>query len=194
MTLGEVVAQLIGWLGEFIEFLLSFVPRFTFVQWNERGVRYVSGRKPTEVQPGLRWYWPVCTKIETHHVCRHVLQVASMSLETSDSIPVQVGMVLTYHITDVVAYEVENFDADDSMAELAQAGLRNIVMEMSWEKLTKRAPEDSLLEGMLTRRMQQTLGKFGVEVESARPTDQIKLGLALRTFGGGSYIVLPQEG
>lgn len=183
MTVGEVFAQLVGWLGQFIEFLLSFVPRMVIVQWNERGVRYVRGREPTELLPGVRWYWPWCTEIAKHHVNRCVLQVASLSLETADGIPVQVGMVVTYHITDVLLFEVQNFNADESLAEVAQGGLRDIVMEMEWSKLTSRAPKDSRFEGMLARRMQDTLARFGVEVESARPTDQIKLGLAVRGFG-----------
>ena len=193
MTFGELIAQMIGWLGDFIEWVISWVPKYDIVQWNERGVRYVRGKLPTEVKPGVCWFWPWCTNIETHHVNRCVLQVASTSLETSDGKAVQVGMVVTYHIVDVCKYEVENFEAEEAMAEVAQAGLRNIVMELPWEKLTACAPEDSRLEKMLTSRMQSTLGRFGVEVESARPTDQVRLNLALRSFGGAPVIVVPSS-
>lgn len=183
MTFGELLGAILGWLGELIEFIISFVPRITIVQWNERGVRYVRGLEPTEIEPGVWWYWPWCTEIEKHHVNRRVLDVEDLSLETGDGKPVQVGMVLTYHITDVLRYEVENFEPDENMAVAAQGALRDVVLEFTWEELTRSTEEGKRLAGQLKSRMGRSLEKFGVAIETCRPNDQIKLRLAARLFG-----------
>lgn len=185
MTFGELVAALMGWLGEFVQFVASFVPRVKIVRANERGVRYRMGDGPTEVTPGLTWYWPWQTSIVVHHVARCVLELRSVSLETSDGVKVQVGMVVTYHITDVVKYEVDNFDTESSMAEQGIAALRQAIMKSRWDEIREEAHAAELL-----RHTQEALEKFGVEVESARATDLVRLGDAVRLFGVDPKIVV----
>jgi regulator of protease activity HflC (stomatin/prohibitin superfamily) len=183
VTLGELFGQLFGWLGHFVEWICGWCPVYIIVQWNERGVKYPRGKKPLELKAGVHWYIPNLSEVVRHHVSRCVLDVADLSLETADGVPVQVGMVLTYHITDVLKYEVENFEPDENMAEVAAAGLRNIVMEHTWPELTQAADAGSRLESKLARRMDKALERFGVEVETCRPTDQVRLRCALRLFG-----------
>ncbi len=185
MSLSELLGGMLGWLAEFIEFVVSFVPHIEIIQFNERGVRYVRGKRPTEVKPGVWWYWPWCTQIEKHNISRDVLVVESLPLETND-IParrVEVGMVLTYHIVDVVQYEAENIDADESMAEAAEGAMQDIITTCLWEDLNGDTSEGTRLGGKLARRMGKALEKFGVEVESCRPTEQITLDSVSRHFG-----------
>ena len=185
MTFGELLGAILGWLGELIEFIISFVPRIVIVQFNERGVRYIRGKEPTEIKPGIHWYWPWCTEVEVHHVCRMVIPVESLPLETADDPPrrVEVGMILTCHIVDVLKFEVENVDADESMAEAAQGALQDIVTSSTWVDLHGETAEGTRLGGKLARRMGKTLERFGVEVETCRPTAQISLDNATRHFG-----------
>ena len=157
-----------------------YAPRWTITpRWFRRLVRKACSTR------GMHWYVPNTTEINTHHINRCVLRIESMSLETADDPPqqIQIGMVLTYHIVDVLKYEVENYDADESMSDVAEAGLRNIVTEMTVSQLRQVARESGRFEKMLAKRMQETLGKFGVEVETARPSDQVKLRQAMRLFG-----------
>lgn len=183
MTFGELIGALFGWLGGFVEWVFDWIPRYYIVQWNERGVKYHRGKNPKQLKNGLHWYIPNLDDMEKHHVSRCVLPIEPLSLETSDGIQVQVGMVLTYHIVDVLKYEVENYDADDSMSEVAQGELQDIVTSSAWDELKGSTGEGTRLGGKLTRRMGKALEKFGVEVESCRPTDQIRLSRALRFFG-----------
>jgi len=183
VTFGELIGALFGWLGGFVEWLFDWVPRYVIVQVNERGVKYPRGQEAVELEPGIHWYIPNLTRTTKHHVSRCVLQVEPLSLETADGIQVQVGMVLTYHVVDVLKYEVENYDADDSMAEVAQGELQDIVTSSNWDELRGSTGEGTRLGGKLTRRMGRALERFGVEVESCRPTDQIRLSRAIRIFG-----------
>lgn len=183
MTFGELLGSLLGWLGVFVEWVFDWVPRYEIVQYNERGVKYPRGKKPYELLPGVHWYVPNLDEIETHHISRMVLNVASLPLETDDDRRVEVGLVLTYHIVDVLRFEVENFQADDNIAEAAQGALRDIVTSHTWAALEADTEEGTRLGGKLTRRMGKALEKFGVEVESCRPTEQITLDGAIRHFG-----------
>lgn len=188
MTFGELLAQMLGWLGEFIQWILEWIPRYEIIRFNERGVKYTSGRKPKQLNPGIRWYWPLVSEIVLHEVARMVVNVTPLTLETKDGKPATVGMVVTGHIVDIVRYEVENADADESMAEVARAGLREIVTGHTWEELCSPAAEGSRLESKLANRMNKALARFGFEVESCRPTDQVRVGTVARLFGVNQHI------
>lgn len=188
MTFGELVGAIFGWLGNFVEWIFDWVPVYEIVQFNERGVKYHRGQKPRELKPGVHWYVPNLDDIEKHHMSRMVLTIESLPLETfgteeEPSRRVEVGMVLTYHIVDVYRFEVENYEADDSIAEAAQGALQDIVTKHTWSALDGDTDEGTRLGGKLARRMGKALDKFGIEVESCRPTEQITLDNVTRHFG-----------
>lgn len=185
MSFGELLSALLGWLGQFVEFVFSFVPRLRVIPWNERGVRYVMGQGPTSVGPGLTWYWPWCTTIRQHHVSRCVLQVPPVSLETEDGIAVALGAVLVYRISDVVAYDADNFNTEENLAEASTGILRDAACALPWARLRGEAAEGTRLAATLGRRMGKALERYGVEVESCRPNDLVRLAQAVRVFGVG---------
>jgi regulator of protease activity HflC (stomatin/prohibitin superfamily) len=184
MAFGEVLSALLGWLGDFVQWVFNWVPRYVLVYYNERAVKYVRGKDPVVLEPGIRWYVAATTLVVKHTTQRCTLQVATTSLETKDGQAVQIGLVLTYHIKDVYVFEVENDDPEENMAVVAEGSLRDIVLEHSWEDLAQRADEGSRFEGKLKNRLEKALQKFGVEVETARPTDQIRLDRSFRLFNG----------
>lgn len=192
MTLGELLGALLGWLGDFVQWLFNWVPRYIIVQVNERGVKYPRGQEAVELEPGIHWFIPNLTQMVKHHVSRCVLYIDPLSLETDDEPPrrVQVGAVLTYHITDILTYEVENYDAAESMHEVAQGALQDIITGSKWEDLRGQTGEGTRLGNKLAGRMGKTLEKFGVEVESCRPTDMVSLDRAFRLFGAEHHINL----
>lgn len=185
MTLGELLGALLGWLGNFVEWLFRWIPIYVIVQVNERGVKYPRGQDAIELDPGIHWYIPNLTEVVKHHVSRCVLYIEPLSLETGDepSKRVQVGAVLTYHVTDVLTYEVENYDADESMHEVAQGALQDIITNAKWTELQGQTGEGTRLGNKLAGRMGKALEKFGVAVESCRPTDMVTLDTTQRVFG-----------
>lgn len=190
MTFSELIGALFGWLGGFVEWIFKWVPVYAIVRVNELGVKYPRGLDAVELKPGMHWYVPNLTSIVKHHAAHQVLRVAPLSLETSDGVPVQVGMVLTYRIVDVLKFEVENWDADDSLDEVAQGELQEIVTSSPWDDLKGATSEGTRLGGKLARRMSKALGRFGIEVDSCRPMDQIRLARAMRLFGFPEHISL----
>jgi regulator of protease activity HflC (stomatin/prohibitin superfamily) len=183
VTLGELLAQLIGWLGDFVQFLIGFVPHLIIVRVNERGVLYPGGGDARELLPGLHWYFPWRSKVVTHEVTRFTLPIDPIPLETEDGIMVEVGLVVTYRVSDIVMYEVDNFIADDNIRETAEGELCSIVKTNKWSDLCAPSDEGSRLEKKLRGRMAKALEKFGVDVEGCRPNAQVRLSAATHMFG-----------
>lgn len=182
MTFGDLVAALLGWLGEFVTWALSFVPRYRIIRCDQLGVRKVAGKMATAVVPGVHWYWPWCTEIEALWVQRQSILVPPVPAETCDRIPMEVGCAVVYRIVDPVQYRVENFDADENIGEVARAGLKEIVNEHTFDQLQSPAQEGSRFGDKLARRMGASLKVFGVDVIECRPTHQVRLNRTFRIF------------
>lgn len=185
MTFAEVIAQLLGWLGEFVGWLFDWVPRYVVIDFNEAGVKYPRGKQPIKLDPGVHWYCKNLSRVVQHYTCRFVNNIKPVCVETKDEVPVMVGMVITAHVVDVLKLEVENVNADNNMDEVAQGALRDVIMEHTWAELCKAANDGSRFGNVLAARVGKSMQRFGVEVESARPNDQVRLDLrrgAIRIF------------
>lgn len=193
MTFGELLAQLLGWLGDFIQFIISWFPRIVIVRYNEMAVAYRGGDEPVALRRGIHWYWPWRTKVVSHEVTRFALSIEPIPLETADGVAVEIGMVVVYRIADILAYEVDNFHPDDNIKHTAQGELCTIVKGHKWEDLAEPTEEGSRLEGKLSRRMQKALDKFGVRVESCRPNGQIRLSRGASHLFGMTVSVVDQH-
>ena len=129
--------ELLASFNQFIQLLVSFIPRFTVVRKTDRGVKFVRGKKVKVLEPGLRWYWPLVTEIEVVNVQRQVLKLPVQTLYTSDEKTVIAGGVVVYSIEDIYKYLVENYDAEDSIAEVAAACLRDIVISKTVKEIQR---------------------------------------------------------
>ncbi len=187
MTLGDLIAALLGWLGDFIQFVFSFVPRIKIVRCNQLGVRLVRGEAASKVEPGVWWYWPWCTEIVELCVARQSFLVPPIAVESADGEKLSIACAVVYQIVDPIRYWVENFDADSNMAEVAMAGLREIAQAHKSPELSGGTQEDTRLGAKLARRMGKDLEPFGVEVIACRPTDQVRLDAAVRLFGTNQH-------
>lgn len=179
----ELLGMIFGPVGQFVDWSASWIPRYVLVRYNQRAVRYVGGRRPRELRPGWHWHVPSLSRVVVYWTAVDSLEVESRSLETADGVAIQLGCVVVYRIADVLKYEVDNVNAVDNMAEAIQGAMRDIALELTWERLARPAEPGSRLEAMLTRRMGAALERFGIEVISCRPTDQVRLTGAHRLFG-----------
>lgn len=183
MSFGELVSALLGWLGDFVRWLCSFVPRYRIVRIDQLGVRYVRGRPAERVEPGVWWYWPWCTEIDEVYSARQSFLVPPITVEASDGVRIAIGCAVVYRIVDPIKYRVENFDADTNMGEVAMAGLREIATSHASKDLSACTQEGTRLGDKLARRMGKDLEPFGVEVLACRPTEQVRLDQVVRVFG-----------
>jgi len=181
MTFGEVLAQLIGWLGNLVDWVLSWFPRMIVLPSDEVAVKQVAGREPVRLDPGIHWIIPAITDVTGVHTSTCVMGIRSLALETQDGVAVQVGGVLVYRVTDPVAYIAKNYNAEDSLHEVAMAGFREAVQCSTWEELTDE--NETTFDQVLPARVSDGVARFGVEVLNVAPTDLVRLDTVNRHFG-----------
>lgn len=181
MTFGEVLAQLFGWVGNLVDWTLSWFPRMIVLPSDEVAVKQVAGNAPVRLDPGIHWIIPAITDVTGVHTSTCVMGIRSLALETQDGIALQVGGVLVYRVIDPVAYITKNYEAEDSLHEVAMAGFREAVQCSTWEELTDE--NETTFDQILPARVSDAVSRFGIEVLSVQPTDLVRLDTVNRHFG-----------
>lgn len=155
-----------GWIADLFETAKSFCPHLIIVKRTEGGVKFVHGHKVKVLKPGLRWYWPLVTDYEIVPVVRQVLNLLPQTLLTDDGKTVIASTVIIYRVADVEAFLVENHDADEAIAEVAVAALRDAIVEETLDGLQKNNRKK--IDNRLTKQAETMLSLFGVEVEAVK--------------------------
>ncbi|MCI0673398.1 MAG: SPFH domain-containing protein [Myxococcaceae bacterium] len=158
----------LGWLGELAGWFAQWVPRLMHVRATEAGVRFIRGKAPRPLPPGLHLYWPITTEVESIATVRQVMALDSQVAVTRDGHTVVAGGLVVYRIVDAVKFLAENYDAHDSVKDVAQAAVRQAVLAKEFQEL--RAGR-AAVENKLTAEVQKVLVDFGVEVEYVRLAD-----------------------
>ncbi len=154
----------LGWIGDVFRFFGKIFPRLTLVRSTHRGVKFVRD-KTLEIGPGLHVYWPITTEVEIHPVVRQVISLEQQIIQTKDQKTVIADGVVVFAIGDIHRFLTENFDAEENIAELAQAGLRQAILSLTLEEIDSGRVK---LDNRLTREANSALAGFGVNVESVR--------------------------
>jgi len=159
-----------GWLGRLFEAMLELVPRRVIVRATEGGVRWSIWRKPREIKPGFRMYWPLITAIEIIVVARQTINTPTQSLMTRDGETVVAGGVTIYHISDVVkAIGERNWSPEETAADISQAALVEVISSHDLDWLLENI--SGKVEKELTEKTREQLRKYGVHVGRAALAD-----------------------
>lgn len=161
----------LGWIGAIFEWFGAFVPRWTLVRATEGAVKFLPGGRTCVLGPGIHWYWPATTELETVAVVRQVADCQPQTLMTKDDEAVYVSGLVIYRITDLYAYMVDNYDAGDNLNDVLQTAIRSTIVNRTFVQIQEaRANVDTFL----THEAQKALAEFGIEVEAVRLTDFAK--------------------
>jgi len=169
-------------LGQLVDAVLSFIPRPEVVRATHKAVKFKWG-KAVIVEPGWRWWWPLTTEMETHVVVSQPLELPPQTLMTKDGQSVVVSGVALYHVDMLRAYAVDNYDSDESMAEVAGSAIRDVVVSKTLAELQEpdgRKAANKTLEAQA----RQELSRYGVEIEYFKLTD-LSVCRVLNLVGGG---------
>ena len=156
-------------LGTIVDALLAFVPRPEVVRATHKAVKFKWG-KARIVEPGWRWWWPLTTEMDTHVVVSQPLELPPQTVMTACGKPVTVGGVALYRVVDLRSYAVENYDADEAMAEVAGSAVRDVVVGKTLEELQEADGRKAANKTLLST-AQRELERYGVEVEYFKLTD-----------------------
>jgi len=156
----------LGWIGDLVRWLTSWLPHLVLVRRTERGVKFIRA-KTKEIGPGLHFFWPITTEVEVRPVVRQVMGLGTQTLTTDDGQAVIADGLLVFSIADLHTYLVENWEAEDSLGEVGQAGIRKAVVGIAFADIQRGMAD---VDNKLTREAQKLLARFGVEVELMRLT------------------------
>lgn len=151
-----------------LQMITNLLPRFFFCSAYLGGVLFVRGKPAKLIKRGLVCYWPFTTSLEVCPITRQVLPISAQTCSTIDGKTIVLAGVLTYRVIDVVKFLADNYEADESVAEVVSSVLRDVVSEREWSALQEN--HRNMIDNALKRKATDLLASYGVEVERLRIT------------------------
>lgn len=181
--MGEFFAGLVGWVGDFVQWLLTLVPRRIVVPWDEAVVLWRRGHAPINRAAGVIWYLPFNTRLERVARTSTYLRITCDVLHEGANYFVSANV--QYSIEDAAAYLGKNQDSDDSIDDIAQGAIfSELVMAESLVDSITAWSEDS---SELVQTVQERVRHFGVAVEQVKIMD-LSQPQSLRHIGSAVFI------
>lgn len=154
----------------FFDRLFIWLPRCELIRSTHGGVKWVGDLcdseaepKVVELKPGLHWYLPLTTEIETIVTARRPLEVPTMSLLTKDGTSIIVAAAVVFRINSVVkALAEKNWDVDSTLVDITQSVIFRAIRSRTFADLLE--DNEGLLDE-LAENTQAELRKFGVHIE-----------------------------
>ena len=151
-----------AWIGWIFEWLGKLIPRLLIVRSTHGGVKFVGGSKVKELKPGLHVYWPVVTEVEVIPVARQTHNLVTQVLMTKDGKSIVIGAVVIYEINSIVDALSNNWDVSDTISDVTQMAVVNIVNGWDFAELQKEL--GAKVENELSIETRRQLKPFGVKV------------------------------
>ena len=155
-----------SWIGQAVEWLAQFVPRWKIIVATQAGVKFVGGKTVVPLKPGIAWWWPAMTTIEVYPTARQTVDLRTQTLVTTDEKTVGVGGMVSYRVVDIEALLGRTYSPDQTIKDICAGAISEVVRECAWPDLQTHA-----FERELRRIMRKRLRPFGVSVIKATLTD-----------------------
>ena len=153
----------LGWIGQFIEWIASFIPHYIHVKATHEGVMFT--RNKTKVlKSGLHWYLPFWSEPMLYPIKRQTLNLPPQVFTTMDDKEILASVVVTYEIRDIHKALVDTFDFEDTIRETSQGAVKKVLCSKNFDGIKS---EHVAIDTELTRRIRAAIGVFGVRVLSA---------------------------
>lgn len=175
----------LGWIGQIFQWLAQWIPRWLVLSATEGGVKYEGFFLPpflrkfkgdiriTKLGPGLVWYWPATSKLDTSSVVFQVDHLPAQSFETSDGVPITVGGIVSYRVTDIEKLLVGAHSPYHVVQLAAMNAIHDVISKMTVDTL-KAEQAKGTLKTKLRNAVQKDVTEFGVKIEECSLTDMTK--------------------
>lgn len=160
----------LAWIGKIAEWVGAFIPRWIILDVTMGGCKYVGGKKLVPLGPGVHFYWPARTTIDTYPIARQTDDLRSQTLVTTDDRTIVVGGMITYKVNDIAKLLGSSFHAPTSIKIVALAAIHNVCCRMSWAEL-KLEQQRGTLDTKLKNTARRELEDYGVTVIDVQLTD-----------------------
>jgi regulator of protease activity HflC (stomatin/prohibitin superfamily) len=162
----------------------------------KRVIRYIpftkkkhSWCRTVTLSPGIHWYWPKTTEIEVLPIERQTLDLPVQTLWTSDLQNVSVRAEVVFVIEDIRLAVCKTFDFQQTIQDVAQLAVVEVVASKSSEELALAMRNTHLIDE-LTDKLRLKLKSYGVGVGRAFLVEFTK-STAIRVYGGQIAATFP---
>ncbi len=159
----------LGWIGEFVGWLVSWVPHLGICRATHGGVKFSRGKIVKEITPGLFWWWPITTETELTPTAQQTLNLQAQKLTTKDGKTVLIDVVVIFRVEDVIKALVETIDYEDTAADVALEAVTEIVIGLTFDELHEQLC--GKVGTQITLRCRSYLKEFGIHVKKCRISD-----------------------
>lgn len=156
----------LGWIGQIAAWVRQFIPKWVILPTTHGGVKWVKGKKLVELKPGIHFYWPVVTLLQTYPVVRQSVDLRPQVMVAKDGKTFSAGVVVTYTVADLGKLLSTTFDPDEVMGEISLAAIYAVLTTMTLEEL-----QTNDITHTLTDAIQELVTPYGVHVVRAALTE-----------------------
>jgi regulator of protease activity HflC (stomatin/prohibitin superfamily) len=167
------VDSALAWVGQIADWIGRFFPRWVILDPREGGVKYVRGVVVTALGPGIHWYWPLLTTIDTYPTVRQADNLPTQVFTTIDDVTIAVGGLLVYDVTDVEKLLTTCHSAIRVVQDISLTAVHDVCANLTWEEL-KDKQRRGTLDTALKNAAQKQLADYGVRVIKCMLTDLAK--------------------
>lgn len=160
----------LGWIGQLVEWIASFIPHYIHVKATHEGVMFTRSTSRV-LKPGLHWYLPFWSEPVLYPVKRQTLNLPPQVLTTKDNYEILTSVVVTYEIEDIHKALVDTYDFEDTIRETSQGAVKKVISSKSFEFIKQKQHE---IDIELCRRIRSVIRAYGVKVIEAVITDLAK--------------------
>lgn len=156
-------------LAKLIDLVVSVWESITpvvIVQQTDAGVILRFGIFNREIAPGLRWKIP-CVEYEmVQNVVTTTMLLQSQTLTTKDDKSIVITPIVKYSITDVKAFLLEIWDAEDVLNDVTLGAVKRVVSSLNWSDIIDAKTETTVLNKVRLETKQ-----YGFEIEKVTFAD-----------------------
>lgn len=181
---------LFAWVQQLWEFLVSLIPHLDLMQANYGGVKFKRGGRVVPIRPGLYWYWPIVTSVQSIPTRRQTMTLDSQTLQTRDDFTVTASAVVVYEVNDVQKALVDTWDVEDTISDVALYAVVQAITSRDYEQI--REEMTGAIPTEVKNRCKKDLRQFGILVKDAFLSECAST-TAYRLMGDGGAALIPGE-
>lgn len=159
-----------AWLGQIIEWVGRFLPRWEIITTTEGWIKWVGGKKVITGGAGIVWYWPARTHFEKFFTARDSINCKAQTMTLASGETLLVEAVVIFEIKDLAKLAGETAAPIATITDLTLGAVLSVMETYgSWEDIrvaSIRLPRarDTEFNRLMREEVQRALMAYGVNV------------------------------
>ena len=157
-----------AWIGKIMDWFGQFFPRWVIVKPTEGYVKFVRGAKVVALTPGVHFWWPVTTELESHPTVRQTVDLRAQTFVTADGKTVVAGGLVVYEVHDIKQVCTTMHMPDEAVRDITLSAIHDVCCDKTWEQLQRGGRS---LDTEMKNKAKNALYEYGITVVKVALTD-----------------------